>query len=339
MARSASRATTTLEVRDVLFPKPAQLSPARPRRKGSPRALRAIACAAAVAVLVGACGGASLEEDVATAKDSSLKAGDRCDAIGDLAAEGEPAVGPLRALAKDANHRVAQCATKALAQIDDPEAVRALVTVLEDRNPAVVASAAEALGWIGDQTAVRPLAHLLGSPDRTMVTAALQALGRIADERAVPSIEKVAVRRGATPAVDRAGRRVRSAAVVALGDIGDPSAKATLVSVLGTDPANSRSAGVALAKIFGEDVTPLVPLLGERRNIVLAYALVDVGQKGTEDALVTALVRFGDVNLAEYYLNCGNGRLEKAARTWASRHGYSVYTTPGSGGGQWGSGL
>jgi hypothetical protein len=48
---------------------------------------------------------------------------------------------------------------------------------------------------------------------------------------------------------------------------------------------------------------------------------------------------YGDVDLAEYYLNCGNRTLEKAAHTWASQHGYTVYTTPGSGGGQWGQGV
>jgi HEAT repeat protein len=234
---------------------------------------------------------------------------------------------------------VAQCARKALSQIDDPEAARALLLVLEDIDPGVAASAAEALGWIGDPIAVRPLAHLLASPDPTLVTKALQALGRIGDARSVRAIEKVALRRGETPAEDRAGRKLRWAAVMALGDIGDPAAKDTLVTVLGTDPANSRSAGAALARIFQDDVSPLLPLLDDRRNIALAYALVDVGQKGTEDALVAALDEYGDVSLAEYYLNCGNGKLEKAAMTWAGEHGYEVYTTPGSGGGQWGSGV
>lgn len=292
-----------------------------------------------MALLAGACGGASLEENVTTAEDTSLTAADRCDAIRDIATEGAPAVVALRALAKEPRQRVAQCAAKALAQIDDPAAVRPLVTALGDRNHAVVASAAEALGRIGDQAAVEPLVRALTSPDRTVVTAALRALGRIADERAIPSIEKVAVQRGATQAADRAGRRVRWAAVVALGDIGDPSAKATLVRILGTDPVNSRTAGAALATILGNDVESLVPLLEQRRHVALAYALVDVGQKGTEDALVTALLNYGDVGLAEYYLNCGNRQLEQAARTWASRHGYSVHSTPGSGGGQWGSGV
>lgn len=60
---------------------------------------------------------------------------------------------------------------------------------------------------------------------------------------------------------------------------------------------------------------------------------------GTEDALVSALHRYGDdVELAEYYLNCGNGKLERAAEKWADDHGYTVFTHPGTGGGQWGSG-
>jgi HEAT repeat protein len=293
-----------------------------------------------MAVLVGACGdGGSVEERVTTATDTALTPAERCDAIEELAMDGEAAVAPLHALAADPSRRVAQCARKALSKIDDPEAAQALLLVLEDSDPAVAASAAEALGWIGDPIAVRPLARLLASPDPTLVTKALQALGRIGDARSVRAIEKVALRRGATPAEDRAGRKLRWAAVMALGDIGDPAAKDTLVTVLGTDPANSMSAGVALARIFQDDVTPLLPLLDDRRNIALAYALVDVGQKGTEDALVAALDKYGDVDLAEYYLNCGNRKLEKAAMTWAGEHGYEVYTTPGAGGGQWGSGV
>ncbi|HWJ08198.1 MAG TPA: hypothetical protein VNS46_02420, partial [Nocardioides sp.] len=122
--------------------------------------------------------------------------------------------------------------------------------------------------------------------------------------------------------------------------IGDPEARAALVKVLSTDPAISRDAATALARIYRNNVTPLLPLLDDPRNLSLAWALVDVGQAGTEDELIAALNSYGGVGLAEFYLNCGNRKLEDAAEAWAEAHGYSVTTFPsyGSGRPDWGSG-
>lgn len=275
---------------------------------------RAVALTAVVAALASACGGESVDDVVARAKDSDLSTTQRCLAMIDLARKGEEGVAPLHELTDDPDPRIARCAVKGIAEVEDPDAANALVPLLEDDDPRVVAAALQALGRIG-------------------------AGGRIGDPSVGPAIERLALRRGATPAKDRSGREVRRAAVVALGRFGDPGARSTLVEVLSTDPANSRTAGVALARIFQEDVRPLLPLLDVRRDIALAFALVDVGQKGTEDALAAALKRYGGVELAEYYLNCGNRTLEKAAVAWADDHGRIVMPAPGSGGGQWGSGV
>lgn len=288
-------------------------------------------------LLLSACGG-SVQDTIAKAQDSGLTPAQRCSAIRDLASEGARGVAPLGALAADPDPEVATCARESIADVDDPAAAKALEGLLASTDAGVLVSAADALGKIGKPTSTPSLASLLTSPDRRVVLAAVEALGRIGDPRAVPALNKVALRRGSTRAEERASRKARQAAVVALGDIGDAAARSTLVRVLSTDPVSSRAAGTALARIYEPDVTPLLPLLQKRGNIALAYALVDVGQKGTEGALVTALHRYGDLDLAEYYLNCGNDRLESAAVTWAGNHGYTVFTQPGVGGGQWGSG-
>ena len=202
------------------------------------------------------------------------------------------------------------------------EAVVPLCALLKVRNDRVAECALQALARVHDPKAV-------------------EALAAIGDPRAVPAIGRLALHRGATPAADQDGRAVRRAAVAALGNLGDRGARPTLVTVLRTDPTVARSAGTALARIYRKDVRPLLTLLDDAGNITLAYALVDVGQKGTEDALETALLTYGGLDLAEYYLNCGNHQLENAAETWADQHGYTVYSTPtyGSGGAQWGSGV
>jgi len=56
--------------------------------------------------------------------------------------------------------------------------------------------------------------------------------------------------------------------------------------------------------------------------------------------LCQALHAHGDLEMAEDFLNCENGRLEDAAYKWADDHGYTVSTSPGSHGGPtWGEGL
>jgi len=69
-------------------------------------------------------------------------------------------------------------------------------------------------------------------------------------------------------------------------------------------------------------------------------ALLKMGRSGTEEQLVTALMRFGWVEMAEDYLNSGNPRLEDAARQWASENGYTISKLPAGGPGpSWGEGF
>lgn len=269
-------------------------------------------------MLASACGGESLDETVAKANDTDLSAAERCAAIDDLYWKGGEAVPALRDLADDPDLTVALCAVQGLADVDDPEA--------KD-------DAADALGSLIEEGAE--------DDEPRLVLAELNALGGFGrtGASAVAAVERLALRRDSTPAGDKVLRKIRGAAVVTLGRLGNPDAKATLVKVLSNDAANDEAAALALARIFRRDVTPLLPLLHQRSNLPLAYVLVDVGQRGTEDALVAVLDRYGDVDLAEYYLNCGNRTLETAADSWADRHGYTVTTSPGYGGDQWGSGV
>jgi hypothetical protein len=61
------------------------------------------------------------------------------------------------------------------------------------------------------------------------------------------------------------------------------------------------------------------------------------GEPDSEDALIEALAKFGDVNMARVLLNCGNSKLEAAADRWASGHGYRITSRDSLGGGlRWG---
>jgi hypothetical protein len=67
------------------------------------------------------------------------------------------------------------------------------------------------------------------------------------------------------------------------------------------------------------------------------YAFIIIGKKEIIPDLIRILNTYGEVSLAETYLNCGNDELGEAAETWASEHGYSVsYSGGGSSAASWG---
>jgi HEAT repeat protein len=134
--------------------------------------------------------------------------------------------------------------------------------------------------------------------------------------------------------------KVRSRAANKLGHLGDRSAEDGLVAML-DDPATGggNSASVALARLYLDQPTKLLHYLNSKSTIRVYYGLVFVGASGTEKSLASALLKRGDLEMAEFFLNCGSDTLEQAAHDWAAANGYYVVTVPGSGGGTWGSGL
>lgn len=156
--------------------------------------------------------------------------------------------------------------------------------------------------------------------------AAAEALGDFGREAVKPLIA----------ALDRHGDALRVAAARSLGRIGDVRATKALVGLLG-DSATRRAAVVALVAIHRDDAGPLTRYLRSRATVAVFRPLIRIGQNDTVDPLVTALERFGNTTMAEIYLNCGQPRLEKAARRWARDHGYIV--VPGFGAAEEGWGV
>ena len=115
------------------------------------------------------------------------------------------------------------------------------------------------------------------------------------------------------------------------------------VNILRTGTAISReNAAETLGRIYRSDVDRLLPYLRERATVKYIYPIIiKIGKTGTENALINALDNFGDKEMGEDYLNCGNEKLEDAAERWGRDHGYEVITSSGSAWGRpgWGSGL
>jgi hypothetical protein len=76
---------------------------------------------------------------------------------------------------------------------------------------------------------------------------------------------------------------------------------------------------------------------GNQRKIENAvYTFVSLGKEEIVPELIRILDAEGDKEMAETYLNCGHAGLDKAARSWASRHGYQISPLPGARKAGWG---
>lgn len=130
-----------------------------------------------------------------------------------------------------------------------------------------------------------------------------------------------------------------------LAGMGDVAAPALLEALQSKDSATRFAAADVLVEMQRSNPESVVSLMSalEKDNlefIATNYAFyIRLGQSGTEDTLTQALHAHGDKQMAVDYLNCGNERLETAAKQWAADNGYEVYTTEGSHyGPQWGEG-
>ena len=130
----------------------------------------------------------------------------------------------FEAAARELLARAVRQAVRRLARrldlLEGPDA--ALIAALGDADAAVASTAAQLAGERGVQDAVPRLVTLLERPDLTLRMRVIGALGLLKDDRAVPGLAKLAD--GATP-------ELIHAAVLALADIGTPTARRYLSTI------------------------------------------------------------------------------------------------------------
>lgn len=268
----------------------------------------------------------------------SPKSDVRFEASQALAAMGEPVVEPMIEALKDPDWRVRDGVADALGDIKDPRAVEPLLIAVRDLDPHVRESAAGSLGQIRDARAVPALTAALKDKFASVRAAAAFALGLIADPDAVqplalalkdPDNEVVAMSAGALdrigpPAVDALvtllhspSQPLRTSAALALNRSKDPRAVAALMTALKAPDL------AVVAGAYNFYIRGAVPL--------------------SEGPLIAALDKYGDRNMAQDYLNCGNVSLSIAAEDWARKRGIKVEridlgaNSGALGSGHWGS--
>jgi HEAT repeat protein len=278
----------------------------------------------------------------------------RRDATQSLAALGDKqAVEPLVACLKDDDDRVRFSTAEALGKLGDPRAVEPLIACLKDTK-VDRSYAAEALGKLGDKRAVEPLIACLKDHEVGRSYAA-EALGKLGDKQAVEPL---------IACLKDKDERVRRQAAEALGKLGDKQAAEPLMAALPDWPIKDTIAAALkqldvkpttdqerfCCRVAQRDDKGLLEDWKQTRQLILddagsqdprkvqsaVYTAIALGKEELVDDLVKFLNASENDAIAETYLNCRYGPLNKAAENWAAKRGFKVSGGAGVLGPAWG---
>ncbi|MBV6394406.1 MAG: hypothetical protein KPEEDBHJ_03661 [Anaerolineales bacterium] len=244
-------------------------------------------------------------------------------------------------------------AKEALIRIGTP-AVNPLILHLEDEN-ACISCVVKILGEIGDNRAIEPISKILYDEDITNRSFAAKALTNFGEAGVAPLIEAVKVTKQmgylnealvtiGEPSVEPVSKLlkhqenfVKDSAIWILQEINDPSSEKAVVAALEDEYLVFRASKM-IVSFHNEDTMVLLPYLKKKSTVGVYKALIFYGEPATIAPLLQAIADYGDEEMAEYYLNCGNEELESAATAWAKENGYTIlkYTTPLGEGAKWG---
>jgi HEAT repeat protein len=237
----------------------------------------------------------------------------------------------LIAALTNGNSQVRYLAAYSLGIIKDLRAVNPLIATLKDKDPGTRMCAVEALGKIKDPRAINPLIAALNDKGWEIRGSGFEASNNIGT---IPVAYLNA-------AVKDRGWYLREKAAEALGEIGTLAVEPLIAALMDTDTIVRKGAAEALSNMNDpRAVSALLAAWKKGNSAVITGAdffFIQRGEPGSEDALIEALNQFGDREMAYDLLNCGNSKLEEAARAWAKSHGYQNMKIPGRGSAQWGS--
>jgi HEAT repeat protein/cyclophilin family peptidyl-prolyl cis-trans isomerase len=179
----------------------------------------------------------------------------------------------------------------ALARLEDPRAVSALLALAQDPHPVTRAFAAKGLGALKDRAAVPVLTTLVTGMDHSVAIEAVRSLGRLGDPAAAPALMKL-IR---APKPDT---QLRLEAVSAIGATGGEGAYEALLDILADPSPLIRAAALrALAQLDREGfVTVLSGLDPDPHWIVRAALATALGTLPVETGLPRLRAMLGDAD-------------------------------------------
>ena len=245
-------------------------------------------------------------------------------------------------LQRSSDAGVRAAAARRLGDLKERRAVEPLLTVLGNSPvEALSRSAIYALGELRDGRAVDGLVNVLRFGTRPMKGLAARALGKIHDIRSVDPLAAELANVGeeagkalasigepSVPPLIRCLRQpdTREYAVTALAAIG-PSAVEPLIHALRTERESGRYAAArALAEIRDRraEAALLDALRGEDLKLAAATYrfLIRSGSSEAENLLKKVLTEYGNFEMAQDFVACGNKRLGLFAESWETEHGF-----------------
>ncbi len=284
-------------------------------------------------------------------------------ALGVSASDTSPVPHLVRAIA-DEDEDVRVAAIEGLAGFRDESAVDPLVDCLSPGGDRTCDAAADALEAIGTPS-VYPLMCSTAKPGTaSSALAIVRRIGPKAADQVVRAMDhqNTRVRRAAVDTIAEYGYddeaavealltrarkdrvvAVRVAAMNALGRLEADVASDYLFTILcrSSNKALRASAASALVRIAGTGDRVLYYALRDRNTKAVAKyykRFMRWGKTETLPIMRDALLKHGGKTMALAYLNSGNNRLYKAAKTWGSRRGLRVVHRKGGSwsGVQWG---
>jgi len=101
--------------------------------------------------------------------------------------------------------------------------------------------------------------------------------------------------------------------------------------------SGNKSTAVTLNHIIGAAAIVDTPQPSSYDVVSACHNFIQLGDASRIPELIFLLNKFGDVTLAEDYMNCGESSLEAAGCEWGRSHGYTCTTGNGSNRVRWGS--
>lgn len=265
------------------------------------------------------------------------------------------------ALTEDGDARVRAAAACALGEIGSAQGFQPLLKTIEATSDErdVLICALKSIKQFGDVVAVPVLLRALQATRDSTRVEVIRTLGVLKSEAALPALFAIALapskgddRREAVAAVASFGAvalpevvkqynggRVFEAIDI-MEDMGDVSAK-VLVDVVRTSASKDIRAYATRALLRTQRPTGIdamrAAMATNLKLVADAYeALIELGDESFLPLLIRTLNSLGSSSMAVAFLNCGEPRLEDAAKRWARAHGYEITTGFGGGGKRWG---
>jgi len=213
----------------------------------------------------------------------------------------------MLAALKDNYHHTRVCAADYLGSIREGMAVGPLITLLKDMDISVRRSAAHALVKIKDPRALPALVACLQYDNDQSKIAIARALGMLGDPKVLPHLVPLLTNWSINEEMAKILTQLKWEPRTIEEKIHLAVAQRKTIELMGSWPETKK---ILLKDMDANDRSKV-------RNAFFAFNII--GNEEVIPQLIEKLNKKGSIALAQLYLNCGNKKLEEAARMWAKQ--------------------